>query len=348
MKTCLLLLLGFLASHSASAWREVGHFSICELAYQNLTPTAKTQIDRILGGKSFAEQCTWPDMVRKSKEWKHTYDWHFVNVEDHQDYLDPQVVNPQGDVISAILKNMNELENSTLPDNKRKSALLFLGHFIGDVHQVVHIGRKSDLGGNKLYANWFEDSHFEDIEHLRVEGQDCLGPYYIDEPTGECVKVDERQSKVNLHKIWDLLMIDKFIEERKISSQKKYPYQEYLREIHKVSAKEAQQWKSSYVLDWAQESLCYRSRLYQMEDLDLGHSYYKKHIGTLNKRILMGGYRLSHTLNRLLDPAVAKENSSLRRKEKDLLRSIKLAIKGDKIQHRLSMQECAVGIYPSL
>ncbi len=79
-------------------------------------------------------------MVRKSIEWKHSYDWHFVNIEDDQEYFKPEVMNQNGDVMSAILNAKSLLQNPNSTHSQKKSSLLFLVHFIGDIHQVVHIG----------------------------------------------------------------------------------------------------------------------------------------------------------------------------------------------------------------
>lgn len=330
----------------ALSWREVGHFSVCEIAYQNLTPVTKRNVDVILGGKSFAEQCTWPDMVRKSPEWKHTYDWHFVNVEDHQNYMSPDVVNKKGDVITAILKAKKDLGNTRSSSQVKRTALLFLGHFIGDIHQVVHIGRKSDLGGNKFYASWFGQEHFDDVEHLRVESSSgCLGPFYVDEPTGECVEVNHSESSVNLHKIWDFLMVDTFIQENRITSRAKYPYKEYVKAIDKVSPQEKSFWQDSSVLDWAQESLCYRPRLYNIPDKKLGRSYYKAHINTLNTRMLMAGYRLAVTLNRIFEPAAARKYQGVEKKERELVTAFEGLLKEQATDLRLSLDECSAGVY---
>jgi hypothetical protein len=36
--------------------------------------------------------------------------------------------------------------------------LRLLIHFIGDVHQPLHVGRKSDMGGNTIKVSWFRES----------------------------------------------------------------------------------------------------------------------------------------------------------------------------------------------
>jgi hypothetical protein len=56
----------FLCAQNASAWRETGHFAVCEIAYRNLTPAAKKAVDEMMNGQEFPTSCTWPDMVRKT------------------------------------------------------------------------------------------------------------------------------------------------------------------------------------------------------------------------------------------------------------------------------------------
>ena len=49
-----------------------------------------------------------------------------------------------------------ELKDKSLPAEKRQIALRFLIHFVGDLHQPLHVGREEDQGGNKIKVNWFE------------------------------------------------------------------------------------------------------------------------------------------------------------------------------------------------
>ena len=44
------------------------------------------------------------------------------------------------------------LRDPTLSDAGRLEALKFLGHFVGDVHQPLHVGYARDLGGNEVEA----------------------------------------------------------------------------------------------------------------------------------------------------------------------------------------------------
>src|SRR6185295_3330145 len=42
--------------------------------------------------------------------------------------------------------------------DQRQEALKFLVHFVGDIHQPLHIGRKTDKGGNSISVKLFNKS----------------------------------------------------------------------------------------------------------------------------------------------------------------------------------------------
>jgi hypothetical protein len=52
---------------------------------------------------------------------------------------------------------MQEMINRLQKNNKDEEALKFLVHFTGDLHQPMHLGRKDDLGGNRVPYTWFGD-----------------------------------------------------------------------------------------------------------------------------------------------------------------------------------------------
>ena len=49
-------------------WWNTGHATVCQIAENHLTPEVKAEVDRLLGNKSFAESCNWPDYVRPNRE----------------------------------------------------------------------------------------------------------------------------------------------------------------------------------------------------------------------------------------------------------------------------------------
>jgi hypothetical protein len=40
---------------------------------------------------------------------------------------------------------------------RKAAALRFLGHFIGDLHQPLHVSHGEDWGGNKIRVAWFDE-----------------------------------------------------------------------------------------------------------------------------------------------------------------------------------------------
>ncbi|KAF4679198.1 hypothetical protein FOZ63_017745, partial [Perkinsus olseni] len=77
-------------------------------------------------------------------------------------------------VAGAIKNYTSRVADTTLPREQRREAFIFLMHFVGDIHQPLHLGRAKDVGGNLLHV----DMKFADFE----EG--------------------------NLHSTWDSKMID--------------------------------------------------------------------------------------------------------------------------------------------
>jgi S1/P1 Nuclease len=53
----------------ALAWGDIGHRIICEIAFQELQPTARERVKAIIRRDpefdTFAESCTWPDQPRR-------------------------------------------------------------------------------------------------------------------------------------------------------------------------------------------------------------------------------------------------------------------------------------------
>ena len=50
---------------------------------------------------------------------------------------------------------LDSLQRELKKNKQNAEALKFLIHFVGDLHQPMHLGRFSDLGGNKIETKWF-------------------------------------------------------------------------------------------------------------------------------------------------------------------------------------------------
>ena len=58
---------------------------------------------------------------------------------------------PKGNCVVEKIKEFSAvLANVELSLKKRKVALKYLVHFVGDVHQPLHLGNRKDRGGGKI------------------------------------------------------------------------------------------------------------------------------------------------------------------------------------------------------
>lgn len=139
------------------AFGELGHQMVCSMAYQLLSPVSQQKVQQLMQlheQKEFSKACSWPDQVRSLPEYQHTKVWHYVNIQRTDTTLTMQHCPAEGCVLSAIEQQRLKL-TPFAPSKAQLEALLFVGHFIADLHQPLHAGYADDLGGNKT-AVYFE------------------------------------------------------------------------------------------------------------------------------------------------------------------------------------------------
>ncbi len=152
-----LLTLIFLGSTlSMSAYDAVGHRIIADIAYQNLTEKARMQVDKVLGVHGIIYDATWPDDIRSDKKYAYSYKWHYQDLDDNMTTADIQKLlsNPKSEG-EHLFFALDSLTNRLKTHKNDAEALKFLVHFVGDLHQPLHLGRKDDMGGNKVNIEWF-------------------------------------------------------------------------------------------------------------------------------------------------------------------------------------------------
>jgi hypothetical protein len=158
----LLLLLLLLAPSPALAWWEYGHETVARIAYLEARPQTRSAIDRLLAqswrletptcpARTIALASHWADCVRGLDDrFSYTSTWHYQNVDVCRPF-DPEYACRDGNCVSAqIERNARLLADRNLPVRERVMALAFLIHFVGDLHQPLHAGDRSDRGGNRL------------------------------------------------------------------------------------------------------------------------------------------------------------------------------------------------------
>lgn len=186
MKSCLwatrlaaaaVVALNALWASPALAWGNDGHKVIGLIARHIIDkdPILAAKVDALLAGpdspavgSDFATRATWADRYR-DLHYDETHNWHFID----QRIGDPDPVRdcfnnpvlpagtlasagtPDDCVVGKINQFRQELADTHLSTAERKLALLFLMHFVGDLHQPLHgAERNGDAGGNLVYVVW--------------------------------------------------------------------------------------------------------------------------------------------------------------------------------------------------
>ena len=142
----IVLTLIIFTSFSAHAYWDKGHSAICQLAIDNLSEESKKEVNKIIGNDK--KWCVWADTIKRDRP--QTRSWHYVNLPEGVSEYSHDHCPTKGCIASALIKQIEIFKNKDASKRKRKEALKFIGHFIGDVHNTLHIGYLSDLGGNRL------------------------------------------------------------------------------------------------------------------------------------------------------------------------------------------------------
>lgn len=139
-----------LAPVPALAWGAEGHEIAAGVALKELTPVARAQVAHLLGGDAMlVQQSNWADEIKDQR--RDTARWHFVDIPLQAKGFMPQRDCADGAcVVAQIDADLQALRNRRLNDRARAEALLFLIHFVADVHQPLHDEDNDDKGGNQV------------------------------------------------------------------------------------------------------------------------------------------------------------------------------------------------------
>ena len=136
------------------AWGQKGHDVTCEIAERHLDRGARKAVRRLLQGKSMVYWSNWLDNASHTPEYAYTKTWHYKNIDAGVAYEEAEL-EPNGDVVTAIQSQIQVLKDKTSSTESKRLALKMLVHLVGDLHQPMHMGHKSDLGGNRWTVQFF-------------------------------------------------------------------------------------------------------------------------------------------------------------------------------------------------
>ncbi len=155
-------------------WGPDGHKIVARIAEKRLTPEAQKMVNDLLDPQTMTEVSTWADEVRSKRQYRWSAPLHYSNVPPEADEFNLERDCPsEGCVVQAVINFSHTLRDSSADENTRQEAMKFLIHFVGDLHQPMHLSYEKDRGGNDIEVTF-------------------LG------------------KKANLHEVWDIELLEQF------------------------------------------------------------------------------------------------------------------------------------------
>ncbi|XP_010916398.1 endonuclease 2 [Elaeis guineensis] len=146
-------------------WGVDGHLTVCQIAQARLSDAAAAAVKELLPSSAdndLSSLCSWADRVKFHYRW--SSELHFINTPDVCNYnYNRDCKDESGEkgrcVSGAITNYTNQLltygKSAADSPYNLTEALLFLSHFMGDIHQPLHVGFASDKGGNTIDVHWY-------------------------------------------------------------------------------------------------------------------------------------------------------------------------------------------------
>jgi hypothetical protein len=143
-------------------WGMEGHQIVAQIAANRLPTSSREIVSKFLGSRTLSQISTIADSYRASPEGGWTSPCHYVNLpkgapDFEWDFCPKFCVVKSVLNYTAILTKENSIPIIPCPESidKEPCALEFLVHFIGDIHQPLHIGYSNDQGGNDVQVDFF-------------------------------------------------------------------------------------------------------------------------------------------------------------------------------------------------
>ena len=142
------------------AWGTLGHRIVGEIATSYLSANARLRVRAILGNESVAMSSNWADFIKSDTSYKYLSPWHYLDFDSASSYNDVKSFLQKDTAVDAYTRLnflVKQLKNYNLQQAKKVLYLRMLIHIVGDVHQPLHVGYKSDQGGNTIKISWFNE-----------------------------------------------------------------------------------------------------------------------------------------------------------------------------------------------
>ena len=192
-----------------------------------------------------------------SGERKETRSWHYINLPNEEQDVSKAICPKNGCIFDAFYSQIKILKDTKTSFLKKQEALMFVGHFVGDIHQPMHAGYPHDLGGN-LHRLKFSNGN-----------------------------------KTNMHKMWDGQIIEHM--ELVIGSDRfEEVIQEKIHTFLSIDhSSKIENWAQESRDIAMSQSVGYRDNVLEIAT----DEYMESHFDIVQNRIALAAIRLSKTLN---------------------------------------------------
>ncbi|HEX8254829.1 MAG TPA: S1/P1 nuclease [Thermoanaerobaculia bacterium] len=257
------------------AWGAKGHSVIAELAERGLSPAAAAVVRDLNYNAPLRDVASLPDDWRGEETRKvrttNTGAWHYSNIPNDQATFDrARDCKDDNCIVAAIEKYTAILRDKKQSREARREALVYVVHFVGDIHQPMHAA-----GG------MVKNEETGEMEPDRG---------------GNSVKLRYLGTETNLHSMWDSMLIEwgeDTVEE----------YVAYLLDFE-MRGRPISELQTGNAVDWINEShFTAVNNAYAIGNGRIGAAYAQRNIGVVYERLLRGGLRLRKLLDEALTAA---------------------------------------------
>ncbi|EPS67308.1 hypothetical protein M569_07466, partial [Genlisea aurea] len=256
------------APPATNGWGYDGHLITCKLAQPRFKASTSSAVSKLLptyAKNDLSSLCSWADEMKSKYPWSAPL--HYADTDNVCNFNYNRDCNSGICVVGAINNYTNQLLNSSSHYNLTE-ALLFLAHFVGDIHQPLHVGFKSNLGGNTITVYWYDQ-------------------------------------QTNLHSVWDSSIIeteeDDFFDsdvDEMIASIQHNITTGWANQIPNWEACSQVTCPNTYANE-SSAAACQWAYSDAAQGADLGDDYFFSRYPIVNLRLAQGGVRLAKVLNNI-------------------------------------------------
>lgn len=167
-------------------WGKTGHRIIAQMGQDLLSPEIQKKITSLLSDANMAMVSNWADEARSDVNYKYISSWHYSDFDKNlsrEEFEKIAFEQKNGQALLRVYSIAQTLRNRQPNQAQQKQQrdflknfpqstgnkeldvcedsdtvlLKFLIHFMGDMHQPLHLGRPEDAGANRVKIKWFNE-----------------------------------------------------------------------------------------------------------------------------------------------------------------------------------------------